>query len=168
MISRDEFRRMAMERTIIIDGAYGTGFFDMGLGGVPSEVLNLEHPDKVEALHRSYVEAGCDMLLTNTFGGNRFKLEENSLEGKIREIHTSAVDIARRAAGAASDRKILVFGDISSTGRLPRPSGEGSFEECRKVYAEQASLLLEAGCDGLIVETMTDIKEMKSRLIQPG
>ncbi|MDR1481801.1 MAG: homocysteine S-methyltransferase family protein [Synergistaceae bacterium] len=165
MISRDEFKRAARERTIIIDGAYGTGFFDMGLGGVPSEVLNLEHPDKVETLHRAYVEAGCDLLLTNTFGGNRFKLEENSLEDKIGEIHAAAVDIARRAAGAAPGRRILVFGDISSTGRLPRPSGDGSFEECRRVYAEQASLLLEAGCDGLIVETMTDIKEMKSALI---
>jgi methionine synthase I (cobalamin-dependent) len=89
MISRDESKRMTAERTIIIDGAYGTGFFDMGLGGVPSEVLNLEHPDKVEALHRSYLKAGCGLLLTNTFGGNRFKLEENSLESGIRETHAA-------------------------------------------------------------------------------
>ncbi|MDR1885821.1 MAG: homocysteine S-methyltransferase family protein [Synergistaceae bacterium] len=165
MITRDEFRRMASARTLVLDGAYGTGFFEMGLGGVPSELLNLEHPDRVEGLHRAYVEAGCDILLTNTFGGNRFKLEENSLDDRIGEIHEAAVSIARRAASAAPERRILIFGDVSSTGRLPRPSGDGSFEDCRRVYAEQASLLLEAGCDGLIVETMTDIKELKSALV---
>ncbi|MDR3331483.1 MAG: homocysteine S-methyltransferase family protein [Synergistaceae bacterium] len=165
MISRGEFRRLMEERTLLLDGSYGTSFFEMGFGGVPAELLNLKHPEAVEGLHRAYVEAGCDILLANTFGGNRFKLEENSLDAMIREIHTEAVRIARKAANAAGGRRILVFGDIASTGRLPRPSGDGTFDECRRVYAEQASLLLEAGCDGLIVETMTDIKELKAALI---
>ena len=162
MISRSAFRAMMNENTILLDGGYGTSFFEMGLGNIPAELLNLEHPDRVEELHRSYVDAGAEMLLTNTFGGNRIKLSENSLEGRIRDIHHAAVSIARRAAAS---RPVLVFGDISSTGRFPAPSGEGSFDECRAVYAEQASLLLEAGCDGLIVETMTDIKELKATLV---
>ncbi|MDL2263100.1 homocysteine S-methyltransferase family protein [Synergistaceae bacterium OttesenSCG-928-I11] len=164
MISRQKFRDLLGSRTLLLDGGYGTSFFEMGLGGVPSEQLNLEHPDRVEELHAAYVEAGADILLSNTFGGNRFKLEENALEGKIKEIHRAAIEIARRASDRA-DREVLVFGDISSTGRLPRPSGDGTFEDCRRVYAEQAALLIEAGCDGIIVETITDIKEMKAALV---
>ena len=164
MISRNTFRSMMRERTLLLDGGYGTSFFEMGFGDVPAELLNLEYPDRVEELHRRYVEAGADMLLTNTFGGNRTKLAENSLDGRIRDIHFAAVKIARRAAASVS-RPVLVFGDITSTGRFPAPSGQGSFEECRAVYREQASLLIEAGCDGLIVETMTDIKELKAALI---
>ncbi len=164
MISRSEFRALLESRTLMLDGGYGTSFFEMGFGDVPGEKLNLEHPEAVEALHRNYVEAGADILLTNTFGGNRSKLAETHLENDIREIHSSAVAIARRAAKGAA-RRVLVFGDISSTGRLPAPSGEGSFAECREVYREQASLLLEAGCDGLIVETITDVKELKAAVI---
>ena len=164
MISRSAFNAMMKKKTLLLDGGYGTSFFEMGLGGVPAELLNLEHPSRVEELHRSYVDAGADILLTNTFGGNRVKLAENSLDGKIREIHFAAVEIARRAAASAS-RSVLVFGDISSTGLFPAPSGEGTFDGCRSVYREQASLLLEAGCDALIVETMTDIKELKAALI---
>jgi len=164
VIKRAEFRALLRERTLLLDGGYGTSFFEMGLGGVPSEQLSLEHPDAVEDLHRAYVNAGADILLTNTFGGNRAKLEESGLAGKIREIHNASALLARRAA-EGSGRRVLVFGDISSTGRLPRPSGSGSFAECRALYREQASLLLSAGCDGLIVETLTDIKEMKAAVI---
>lgn len=164
MISRAEFEKMMGQRPLLLDGAYGTSFFEMGFGDVPAEILNVEHPDKVEALYRSYVDAGSDLLLSNTFCGNRFKLEENGIDGKIREIHFAAVEIARRAAKDAG-RRVLVLGDISSTGRLPRPSGDGSFEAVRAVYAEQASLLIEAGCDAIIVETITDIKELKAALI---
>ena len=165
MISRGEFARALAERTLLLDGGYGTSFFEMGFGGMPAERLNLEYPEAVEKLHADYVAAGADLILTNTFGGNRFKLEENGLENRIGEIHAAAVAIARRAAASAPDRKIYVFGDISSTGRLPRPSGDGTFADCRRVYAEQAQLLIEAGCDGLIVETITDIKEMKAALV---
>jgi 5-methyltetrahydrofolate--homocysteine methyltransferase len=165
MITRARFRDMLASRTLLFDGGYGTSFFEMGLGGVPSEALNLGHADRVEELHGAYVDAGADILLSNTFGGNRFKLEENALDGKIREIHMAAVEIARRAARRATDREVLVFGDISSTGRLPRPSGDGTFEDCRRVFAEQTALLIEAGCDGIIVETITDIKEMRAALV---
>ena len=164
MSTRDEFRLSLKSRTLILDGGYGATFFDQGLGGVPAELLNLEHPEAVERLQREYVDAGADILLTNTFCGNRPKLEENSLEDKIREIHASAVKIARRAS-AHVKRRVLVFGDMTSTGRLPRPAGSGSFRDCLAAYREQAEILLEAGCDGLIIETMTDIKELKAAMI---
>lgn len=162
MISRKVFCDALSKKTMLLDGAYGTSFFEMGLGGVPGEILNLEHPDAVERLQREYVEAGADMLLSNTFGANRPKLEENGLADKMREIHMSAIDIARRASAG---RDVWVLGDMSSTGRLPRPSGDGSFDECRAAYREQAKLLLECGADAVIVETMTDIKEMKAALV---
>lgn len=164
MITRRAFQELMRRRNLLLDGGYGSSFFEMGFGNTPAEVLNLEHPESVEKLHRLYVEAGADVLLTNTFGGNRPKLTENSLDGRMREIHFAAVEIARRAAANVL-RPVLVFGDITSTGCLPRPSGDGSFDACCDAYREQAALLLEAGCDGLIVETMTDIKELKAALI---
>ncbi|MDR1515975.1 MAG: homocysteine S-methyltransferase family protein [Synergistaceae bacterium] len=164
MISREEFKEALETRTLMLDGGYGTCFFDEGLGGVPAELLNLEHPLSVEKLHREYVDAGADILLTNTFCGNRPKLAENSLQDKIAEIHREAVAIARRAASCAR-RRVLVFGDMTSTGRLPKPAGSGSFHDCLIAYREQAELLINAGCDGLIIETITDIKELKAALI---
>jgi 5-methyltetrahydrofolate--homocysteine methyltransferase len=164
VISREEFREALKSRTLILDGGYGASFFDEGLGGVPAELLNLEHPRSVERLHREYVDAGADILLANTFCGNRPKLEENSLQDKIAEIHGEAVAIARRAS-SRTERRVLVFGDMTSTGRLPRPAGSGSFRDCLAAYREQAELLIDAGCDGLIIETMTDIKELKAALI---
>jgi 5-methyltetrahydrofolate--homocysteine methyltransferase len=164
VISRGEFKEALKSRTLLLDGGYGTSFFEAGLGGVPAELLNLEHPEAVEKLHKEYVDAGADILITNTFCGNRPKLEENSLEGRIREIHASAAQIARRASSHAK-RRVWVFGDMTSTGRLPRPAGSGSFRDCLAAYREQARLLLEVGCDGLIIETMTDIKELKAAMI---
>jgi 5-methyltetrahydrofolate--homocysteine methyltransferase len=161
MITRAEFKQMLTERTLLLDGGYGTSFLEMGLGEVPPEALNIDHPKKVEGMHSAYTDAGADILITNTFGANRIKLRENSLEKKIEEINFSAVEIARRAA-KSSRRRVLIFGDMSSTGNLPRPSGEGSWSECLKAFEEQAHLLLDAGVDGLIVETMTDIKELKA------
>ena len=106
----------------------------MGHGGMPSEVLNIKHPESVLLLHREYVEAGADILLANTFGGNRLKLVESGLEGQIAELNAEGIRLARLAAQSASDKKVLVFGDLSSTGCLPAPSGNGSFFECRDAF----------------------------------
>ena len=165
MLKRPEFLAQLKEKILLLDGGYGTRFFEMGHGGMPSEVLNIKHPESVLLLHREYVEAGADILLANTFGGNRLKLVESGLEGQIAELNAEGIRLARLAAQSASDKKVLVFGDLSSTGCLPAPSGNGSFFECRDAFKEQAIILAEAGCDGLIVETMTDIKELKAAVI---
>ncbi len=164
-MKRSDFRDLLSRRVLLFDGGYGTSFFARGFADGPAERLNLEHPEVVETLQREYVDAGADILLTNTFGGNRAKLAECGLEARIAEVNAGGVAIARRAAVSTGDRNVLVFGDISSTGRFPVPSGEGSFDACARIFAEQAALLAEAGCDGLIVETMTDIKELKSAVV---
>ena len=162
---RSEFLSRLKKKILLLDGGYGTRFFEMGYGGMPSESLNIKHPESVLLLHREYVEAGAGILLANTFGGNRLKLTESNLQDRIAEINTEGIRLARRAAQSASDRDVLVFGNLSSTGCLPSPSGDGSFFQCRDAFAEQAAILAEAGCDGLIVETMTDIKELKAAVI---
>lgn len=163
MLDRRTFREMMRERTLLLDGAYGTSFFEMGHSG-SLDLLNITAPDDVERVHRAYIEAGADMILTNTFGANRAKLAEVGAEGRLAEINAEGVRIARRAADSAG-RRVLVAGDMSSTGSLPAPSGDGSFDACREVYAEQARALIEAGADVVIIETMTDIKEMRAAMI---
>ena len=161
MIARKEFTDLLLSRNLLLDGSYGTSFSRMGFAGVPSEKLNLTHPERVEELQRSYVEAGSDILMTNTFCGNRYMLEQNGLADDMRAIHFQAVEIARKSAKAA-DRRVLVFGDISST---ERPLGDDvSPDDWRRCFKEQASLLLEAGCDGLIVETIVDLEELRAAL----
>ena len=161
MIARKEFTELLRKKNLLLDGSYGTSFSRMGFADVPSEKLNLTHPDRVEALQRSYVEAGSDILMTNTFCGNRYMLEQNGLADDMHAIHFQAVEIACRAA-KVTDRQVLVFGDISST---ERPlGGDVSFEDWQRCFKEQANLLLEAGCDGLIVETIVDLEELRAAL----
>ena len=87
MITRRAFQELMRRRNLLLDGGYGSSFFEMGFGNTPVEVLNLEHPESVEKLHRLYVEAGADVLLTNTFGGNRPKLTENSLDFRFNGLN---------------------------------------------------------------------------------
>lgn len=163
MLSRGDLRRMMSGRTLLLDGAYGTSFFEMGHTGA-LDLLNITHPDDVVRVHAGYIDAGADMILTNTFGANRFKLAEVGADSRLAEINAAGVRAARRAADAVS-RPVLVLGDMSSTGALPRPSGDGDFASCREAYREQAAALIEAGVDAVIIETMTDIKEMRAAMI---
>ena len=164
-MNRIEFRDTLKKRIHLLDGGYGTSFFEMGLSGIPSEALNLSHRESVLKLQSDYVKAGSDILIANTFGGNRLKLAESGLEARIAEINHEGVRIAREAASTAIDRRVLVLGNLSSTGELPSPSGSGSFDLCKNVFAEQSRYLAEAGCDAIIVETITDIKEMRAAVI---
>lgn len=158
-MKREEFRRILRERVLFLDGAYGTEFFKRGFRGV-IELLNLTEPSEVERLQEEYALCGCDILLTNTFSANRAKLESHGL-GKDREaINRRAVEIAR-----AASRGRLVFGDISSTGSLLEPLGGMSFDDAVDVFREQASFLVDAGADGIIIETMSDIKELKAAIV---
>ncbi|HXI10550.1 MAG TPA: homocysteine S-methyltransferase family protein, partial [Thermodesulfobacteriota bacterium] len=110
--------------------------------------------------HRAYVEVGSDVVTTNTFGANRIKLKEYSLEGRLCEINRAAAGCARAEAG---DR--FVAGGIGPTGRFVEPVGDISFEAALEVFTEQASALKEGGADLFIIETMMDIKEMKAAII---
>ena len=157
-MERQKFIARLENEILIWDGSYGTQFFKKGFGDIPGEILNLKHPEVVEELHRNYIEAGADIILTNTFSANRPKLASLGYEDSLGEINRRAVEIAHRA----SDGRVLVFGDISSTGHFPTPMGDMDFEDSVRAYQEQADILCEAGVDGFLVETMSDIKELKA------
>ncbi|MBN2724214.1 MAG: homocysteine S-methyltransferase family protein [Deltaproteobacteria bacterium] len=160
-MNRNDFKNLLSRRVLVLDGAYGTEFFKMGLGDLPGEILNLKHPDAVYSLQKSYVESGSDILLTNTFSANSRKLKALGYETEMEKINIKAVEIARKA----SNSNTLVFGDISSTGEFPVPAGLSDFDECVAIYRDQARVLAGAGVDGFIVETMSDIKELKAALL---
>jgi methionine synthase I (cobalamin-dependent) len=142
---------------VLTDGAWGTEFQARGLGaGECPDLWNLTHPGRVEEVARAYVEAGSEVILTNTFRANRFALERHGLADKVCEINQRGVDISRRAAGSTTK----VFASIGPSGRLLM-MGEVSEEELLDVFAEQANALAEAGADALIFETMSDLEEAK-------
>ncbi|MDA3864351.1 MAG: homocysteine S-methyltransferase family protein [Deltaproteobacteria bacterium] len=160
-MNRNEFNKLLQKRILVLDGAYGTEFFKMGYGDQPGVLLNLKHPEVVEKLQKQYVAAGSNFILTNTFSANRPKLKALRAETKFKKINTEAVKIAKRAAG----NKALVLGDISSTGEFPEPMGSFSMGKAVDAFAEQAQVLHEAGVDGFIVETISDLKECKAAVL---
>lgn len=170
-MNRIEFLEILEKKILFLDGAYGSEFIARGYSNIIGERLVLEKPEAVYQLHKDYVEAGADILLSCTFSANRVKLLELGLLDKLKEINTKAVKLALDAAQSESTRKnkgigkdgrALVFGNISSTGNFPAPFGTATMEELISVYAEQALVLDSAGCDGFLIETMTDIKELKA------
>jgi 5-methyltetrahydrofolate--homocysteine methyltransferase len=155
-VRAEELRTRLEQTVLLLDGAMGSLLMAAGLpGGRAPEWWNLEHPDLVEKAHRGYVEAGSDLIQTNTFGGSPAKLRAAGLQGRCREVNTRAVEIARRAAGGAA----LVAGDIGPSGLLLPPVGSATLEEMREAFAEQANTLAGAGVDLIAIETMYDLRE---------
>jgi 5-methyltetrahydrofolate--homocysteine methyltransferase len=155
----DFITRLKQPSLLIADGAMGTMLQKAGLPRrVPPERWNLENPAAVSQVCRSYVEAGAEMVLTNTFGGNRVRLKDDGLEGQAAEINRTAVRLAREAAG---DRA-LVVGDMGPTGQLLQPLGALTYAEAVSAFAEQAAALAESGVDALAIETMSDLQEARA------
>ncbi len=151
-----DLRRDLEERVLLLDGGMGSLLIAQGLEhGEAAERWNLEHPERVEAAHRAYVEAGSDIIHTNTFGGSPVKLAASGLAGRCREINTAAVDLARRAAG----RDALVAGDVGPTGVFLPPVGDASEELYRQSFSVQTAALAAAGVDLIAIETMYDLRE---------
>lgn len=149
------------KRVLVFDGATGTMLQKLGLkpGGCPDELV-LKDPGMVRKVHAAYIEAGSDIVTTNTFGANRPKLKEYGLEGRLREINVAAAGCARQEAGRA-----FVAGGLGPTGSFVEPVGDMSFDTALEVYREQAEALKEGGVDLIIIETMMDIKEMRAAII---
>ena len=144
---------------IVADGAMGTMLQEAGLpSGTPPEGWLLENAEAVRQVHRAYIDAGSDLILTCTFGATRPRLERSGLSDRLSEINRRAVEIAREAAGD----EVFVAGDIGPTGELLEPLGALSYEEAVEVFAEQAEALARAGVDVLYIETMSALDEAKA------
>ncbi len=147
------------EGPLLGDGAMGTQLQRAGLepGGC-GEGWNLEHPERIEKIQRAYVEAGSDLLLTNTFGACRIMLQRHGLGDRVAEINRAAVAVARRAFGSKPG---YVLGDMGPFGGLMEPYGDITVEQVRSAFREQAQALIEGGADGIIVETQTSLEELR-------
>jgi methionine synthase I (cobalamin-dependent) len=149
---------------ILMDGAMGTMLNSRGVGFEDCfDALNLERPALVAEIHRSYIQAGAQIILTNTFGANRYKLAEHGLEAKVAEINRAGVDLARRVV-LASFQDILVAGDIGPLGVRLAPFGRVQPEQARQVFAEQIEALCAAGADLLMFETVSDLVEARQAI----
>ncbi len=147
---------------MLADGATGTNYFQMGLvSGDAPEMWVFEHPDRVRRLHREFIEAGADIILSNTFGGNRHRLKLHNAQGQVREINMAAVKLARAEAEAAS-RDVYVAGSIGPTGEIFMPVGTLPHEEGVSAFEEQAMALKEGGVDVLWIETMSSEEELRA------
>lgn len=141
---------------LVADGAWGTELFKRGLmQGCPPDEWDLTHPEIIREVTREYMEAGADIILTNTFGANRYRLEPHGLSSRVRDVNAAAVAIAKEVIG----EQALVAGDVGPSGKL-LSLGEVSPEALYEAFAEQASALARAGADWIVVESMTDVEEM--------
>ncbi len=155
---------LAAETPLLIDGGMGTMLMAAGLEqGNPPEEWNITHPDRVRAIHRGYVEAGARVILTNSFGGTRFRLGLHNLQDRVGELNRAAAALARAEADAAP-HPVLVAGSMGPTGELLEPLGTMTFEQARDAFAEQAAALAEGGVDLLWIETMSDLNEVKAAI----
>ncbi len=152
------------KRVIVADGAMGTELqkYDILKSGESPESLNLTNPGAILGIHKNYIDAGAEIIVTNSFGANRIKLSDFGLDDKVAQINTNAVTIA---AKAAEGRAVWVAGSIGPTGKFVEPNGELTFAEAIAVFSEQAELLCKAGANLITLETFMDIKELKAALI---
>jgi 5-methyltetrahydrofolate--homocysteine methyltransferase len=145
-----------IEGISLFDGAIGAELIARGLGpGESCESWVLDQPDVVSSIHRSYFDAGADVVQTNTLGGTSIKLAHYGLSERMREINTRAAELAKEVC--PPDR--FVAGNIGTAGRLLEPYGDSTPDELFEAYAEQAEALKEGGVDLIIIETMIDLAE---------
>jgi methionine synthase I (cobalamin-dependent) len=153
---------LATGQPIIADGAMGTMLFSQGLQqGRSPELWNVEEPDKVRAVYRGYIEAGSQIILTNSFGGNRYRLDMHSLGSRASELNRSAAALARQEADAAA-APVVVAGSIGPTGQMLEPFGLLSTADAADAFEEQAKALVEGGVDVLWIETMSALEEVQA------
>ena len=155
-------RLIGGERPIVTDGAMGT---ILHTRGIPFDEcfdeLNLTQPAIVADIHRDYIQAGAEIIKTNTFGANRIKLDRHGLEDRVVEINTAAVNLAHKVV-IASFKEVMVAGDIGPLGFPLAPFGHIQQDEAYDIYLEQAKALIDAGVDVILVETMVDIYAVRA------
>jgi 5-methyltetrahydrofolate--homocysteine methyltransferase len=147
---------------LLADGATGTNLFAMGLSsGEAPELWNESAPEKVTALHQGFVDAGSDIILTNSFGGTRHRLKLHDAHNRVHELNKRAAEIAR-AVVETSGREVVVAGSVGPTGELLVPLGALTFEEAVEAFAEQMEGLKAGGADVIWIETMSSPDEIRA------
>ncbi len=157
-------RDVLESRVLVGDGAMGTLLHDRGVGYEhPYVRANLTHPELVRSIHEEYLRAGAGLIETNTFAADRLRLATHNLEDSVHEINTTGARLARQAVDDTDNggEKALVLGAIGPLGRSLAPVGSLTPDEASGVFLEQAEALLEGGADAILLETFTDLRELK-------
>jgi 5-methyltetrahydrofolate--homocysteine methyltransferase len=153
---------LATRDWLMADGATGTNLFNMGLtAGEPPEFWNTDHPDRIKTLYKYAVDAGSDIFLTNSFGGNASRLKLHDAQGRVRELNRVAASLGRDIADA-SGRTVVVAGSMGPTGDIFEPMGTLTHAAAVEMFHEQAEGLKEGGADVLWIETISAPEEYKA------
>ncbi len=151
---------LATHPALLCDGATGTNYMQMGLGpGDPPELWNVEYPERVVSLFQRFVDAGADIILTNTFGGNASRLALHHAQDRVHELNQASAKLARQDADAA-DRPVIVAGSVGPTGTLFEPLGPMTPDEAVSMFRDQMEGLRDGGADVMWIETMSAQEEM--------
>lgn len=147
---------------LLADGATGTNLFAMGLeAGDAPELWNEDHPDRIRALHRNFIKVGSDIVLSNSFGGNAYRLKLHNAQNRVHELNVKAAQLARMEADAV-DQPVIVAGSMGPTGEIFEPVGTLTHEQGVAAFAEQAKALEEGGADVLWIETISSEEEFRA------
>jgi len=147
---------------LVADGATGTTLFARGMQrGATSETWVMEQPDEIVQLHKDFIAAGADIILTSTFGGTSIRLRGSTLEGQAVTVNQRAVSLARQAAEGT---QTLVAGSLGPVGQLLKPYGPLEIDDVITAYTEQAQAITQAGADLLVIETQFDMNEVKAAI----
>lgn len=147
---------------VLLDGATGTNLFDMGLeAGEAPELWNEDAPEKVRRLHDIFIEAGSDLILTNSFGGSRYRLKLHAAEDRAYALNKRAAEIAREAADGA-ERTVVVAGSVGPTGEILMPVGSLDPADAQAAFEEQMRGLMDGGADVVWAETISSEEEFRA------
>jgi 5-methyltetrahydrofolate--homocysteine methyltransferase len=161
-IKMHKLKELVKKRVVFLDGAFGTELQKRGLGqGDIPELWNVTKPEIIKEVHQSYIDAGSDIINTNTFGANRIKLKELGLDARLIELNEAAVKNASDTAGG----KAMIAGSIGPTGVFLEPFGPVSFMQMYQIYKEQVEVLVKSGVDIINFETMVDIGELRAAVL---
>lgn len=153
---------LAKKGVLLADGAIGTNLFAMGLQADEApELWNERHPERIAKLHQDFVDAGADIILTNTFGGTRHRLKLHHAQDRVHRLNKAAAEIARSVADKA-ERDIVVAGSVGPTGELLMPFGALTYEDAVSAFIEQIEGLQAGGADIVWIETMSSPEEIRA------